>query len=68
VILGEQLCRIRYWLSDNKLLLHLGKTESILFWTKSKLYKAPKLSIKYHIEPLLIILDVFWTMILVVQV
>jgi len=67
VILGEQLCRIRYWLSDNKLLLHLGKTESIL-GTKSKLYKAPKLSIKYHIEPLLIILDVFWTMILVVQV
>jgi hypothetical protein len=34
--LSKQLASIREWLIDNKLSLHLGKTESILFSTKLK--------------------------------
>ena len=34
------------WLIDNKLSLHLGKTESILFGSKRKLAKHSELNIK----------------------
>ena len=35
--LSSELSKIRTWLTDNKLSLHLGKTESILFGTKHSL-------------------------------
>ena len=35
--LTKELKSISNWLTDNKLYLHLGKTESILFGTKKKL-------------------------------
>lgn len=38
--LGVELESCRKWLVDNKLSLHLGKTESILFGSKRKLNKA----------------------------
>ena len=38
--LSSELGRICTWLSDNKLYLHLGKTESILFGSNSNLSKA----------------------------
>ncbi len=40
---GKELCKVRDWLSENKLVLHLGKTESILFGSKNK---VSKLSVK----------------------
>ena len=43
--LGSELEAVSDWLSDNKLSLHLGKTESILFGSKRKINKAPKLNI-----------------------
>ena len=43
--LSKELESIREWLIDNKLSLHLGKTESILFGTKLQL--APQLNIEY---------------------
>ena len=36
-ILSQELKSCQMWLTDNKLSLHLGKTESILFGTKRKL-------------------------------
>ena len=42
------------WLIDNKLSLHLGKTESILFGTKYKLKSNPSLNVMCNdtvIEP-----------------
>ena len=39
-VLSSKLGRICTWLSDNKLSLHLGKTESILFGSNSNLSKA----------------------------
>ena len=44
--LSSELDRIRIWLADNKLSLHLGKTESILFGSSTKLTKAACFSIK----------------------
>ena len=38
--LSKELGSCRQWLIDNKLSLHLGKTESILFGTKRKLQKV----------------------------
>ena len=35
--LGSEVTKIRIWLTDNKLSLHLGKTESILFGTRHSL-------------------------------
>ena len=35
--LSEDLMSVSHWLVDNKLSLHLGKTESILFGSKQKL-------------------------------
>lgn len=39
VNLGEELCMVRDWLSEIKLLLHLGKMESILSGSKNHLKK-----------------------------
>ncbi len=44
--LGKELCKVRDWLSENKLMLHLGKTESILFGSKQNLNKVSKLSVR----------------------
>jgi hypothetical protein len=44
--LSLELQSVSEWLIDNKLSLHLGKTESILFGTKRKLTKQSELSVK----------------------
>ena len=44
--LGVELEAVNDWLIDNKLSLHLGKTESILFGSKRKLAKHSELNIK----------------------
>ena len=43
--LASELQSVRNWLLDNKLSLHLGKTESILFGTKRKLQNQTNLNI-----------------------
>ncbi|KAK1898792.1 putative RNA-directed DNA polymerase from transposon X-element [Dissostichus eleginoides] len=43
--LSSELGRICTWLADNKLSLHLGKTESILFGSKIKLSKTDGFSV-----------------------
>ena len=45
--LNKNLSSLCEWLVDNKLSIHLGKTESILFGTQNKLNKENKLIIKY---------------------
>jgi hypothetical protein len=40
-ILSAELSNIITWLSDNKLCLYLGKTESILFGFRIKLARSP---------------------------
>ena len=44
-VLSDNLLSLSNWLIDNKLSLHLGKTESILFGTKHMLSKHSKLAI-----------------------
>ena len=44
-VLGDNLLCLSNWLINNKLSLHLGKTESILFGTKHMLSKHSKLAI-----------------------
>ena len=44
--LGLELEAVNDWLIDNKLSLHVGKTESILFGSKRKLAKHSELNIK----------------------
>lgn len=44
--LSDELEAVNGWLIDNKLSLHLGKTESILFGTKHKLARHSELNIK----------------------
>ena len=44
--LTVEMCKISNWLESNKLSLHLGKTESILFGSKRKLKKCSKMSIE----------------------
>ena len=44
-ILSSELMSISTWLQENKLSLHLGKTESILFGSKKKLSKCSQMSI-----------------------
>ena len=44
--LSMELKAVNEWLIDNKLSLHLGKTESILFGTKRKLVRHSELIIK----------------------
>ncbi|KAJ4941019.1 hypothetical protein JOQ06_027306, partial [Pogonophryne albipinna] len=43
--LSSELGRICTWLADNKLSLHLGKTESILFGSKHNLSKSDDFSV-----------------------
>jgi hypothetical protein len=43
--LSAELAKVNEWLVDNKLSLHLGKTESILFGTTHKLAKHSELNI-----------------------
>ena len=43
--LSQELERCRQWMIDNKLSLHLGKTEVILFGTKRKLNSAANFSV-----------------------
>lgn len=44
-LLTVDLQRVSDWLVDNKLSLHLGKTESILFGCRPKLNNEPNLNI-----------------------
>ncbi|CAL4076096.1 unnamed protein product, partial [Meganyctiphanes norvegica] len=44
--LSENLDRCKSWLIDNKLSLHLGKTEAILFGTKRKLKNVNNFQVK----------------------
>lgn len=44
--LSEELQNVRTWLSDNKLSLHLGKTEAILFGSRMKLGSSPEMKVK----------------------
>ena len=46
--LSTELKNVCDWLSDNRLSLHLGKTEAILFGSKAKLAKSTCLSIKIN--------------------
>ena len=41
----NELDSVREWLTANKLSLHLGKTESILFGTKRKLCKTDQFNV-----------------------
>ncbi|CAL4064309.1 unnamed protein product, partial [Meganyctiphanes norvegica] len=47
-ILSENLQSCSNWLLDNKLSLHLGKTEAILFGTKRKLKNVKEFIVKCH--------------------
>ena len=44
--LSKELESCKQWLMDNKLSLHLGKTESILFGSKRKLKKVESFDVK----------------------
>ena len=48
--LSSELNSCRQWLIDNKLSLHLGKTESILFGSKKKLRKIMSFKFKCNNE------------------
>ena len=50
--LSTELESCRQWLIDNKLSLHLGKTETILFGTKNKLKKVNDFIVKCNGEPI----------------
>ena len=53
-MLSSELDRVSDWLICNKLSLHLGKTESILFGSKVKVKSLPGLSVKckgHYIQP-----------------
>ena len=45
-VLSTELSNISLWLSDNKLSLHLGKTESILFGSIYNLNKSPGFTVR----------------------
>ena len=49
-ILSRELKSVSEWLVDNKLSLHLGKTESILFGSKRNLKKCNKLNVQCNDE------------------
>lgn len=52
--LNEDMEIVSKWLIDNKLSLHLGKTESVLFGSKPKLRLNPNLNVSCNgqvIEP-----------------
>ena len=46
-MLGSDLTSCNQWLVDNKLSLHVGKTECMLFGTKAKLNKVSEFSVAY---------------------
>lgn len=46
--LGEDLVKVKEWLTEKKLLLHLGKSESILLGSNYKLHNAKDLSVKVN--------------------
>ena len=46
--LGVELAALHSWLVDNKLSLHLGKTESILFGSRGKLKNCHTLDVLYN--------------------
>ena len=46
--LSSELSKIQSWLVQNRLSLHIGKTESILFGSKQKLKQRNFLEIKYQ--------------------
>lgn len=46
--LCNELENVRWWLIYNKLLMHLGKTESILFETKKKLSRINTLKVSFN--------------------
>ena len=46
-MLGSDLTSCNQWLVDNKLSLHVGKTECILFGTRAKLNKVSDFSVAY---------------------
>ena len=50
--LSTKLESCRHWLVDNKLYLHLGKTESILFGTKRRLKLAGTFSVLCNGKPI----------------
>ena len=43
--LSKELESCRVWLIDNKLSLHLGKTETILFGTRQKINKVTEFNV-----------------------
>jgi hypothetical protein len=45
ISVSEDLSSVSQWLIDDKLSLHLGKTESIVFGSKQKLWSDSKLNI-----------------------
>lgn len=47
-MLSSDLGNVKGWLEENKLSLHLGKTESILFGSRRKLKKARSLNVKVN--------------------
>ena len=51
--LSENMNSLKQWLDHNRLSLHLGKTESILFATKYKLRKSSQLSVYCNETPIL---------------
>ena len=52
--LSSELTKIRTWLTDNKLSLHLGKTESILFGSNHSLRKVNKNDFKVRVDDIVI--------------
>ena len=46
--LGAELANCIEWMTDNKLSLHVGKTESILFCSKGKLKYTHDFKVSYN--------------------
>ena len=46
VVLSQEMDKMYQWLIDNKLSLHLGKTESMLFGTRTKLKEKNELNVE----------------------
>ena len=52
-VLGQELVNCNEWLTDNKLSLYLGKTESIIFGPRRKIKKVADFKINFSIRKLL---------------
>ena len=57
-ILGHQLTFLSEWLVDNKLSIHLGKTESILFGSNKKYANSPPW--KLYVETMKLLPNIMW--------